>query len=447
MHTADAYAKAMRRGPNQIRSARAKLFDFIRKRNPAYVYFAREGFQNRAKTQYASTFARASTKTDRPRDGGQLISLASSVWPSSGRIDPVVQNLHLHSQDMDSAGWSKFKATVTPDAVSAPDGTMTADLLTEDTTTGSQHRALCSGSVTAGKQYTVSFWAKYNGRAWVQFSLVNSKFSASPTYHFNVLTGAIGSSSGDIVTGSGKLIDTAPGGWMRFMFSTLAAIVSGDTSPGPRLCSGDNVSIYDGDGVSGIYFFGFQIEEGLIAHPYVPTIGAAVSTMADALTVNVGLTTAPNYARTYAMLYEQDYTLASYQANVTLFHHNLDTTGGSVDGVRIYRAGATDWRLLIEDDSATPVSQDFGITTGPGRHVVVASIKSGESWIMIDGVFSATNTGAFVHEGSANTFRVGNSSGSGRESSMRHRFASVHDYAITKNEALVLERLLRAANP
>ena len=54
-------------------------------------------------------------------------------------IEPAGTNLVPFSEEFDNAAWTKTRATISADAVVAPDGTLTADKLVEDATAANSH--------------------------------------------------------------------------------------------------------------------------------------------------------------------------------------------------------------------------------------------------------------------------------------------------------------------
>ena len=179
-----------------------------------------------------------------------------------------------------SSFWAKgpFDGTVTDNAATAPDGSTTASLLVENTaTTG---RYITNGNnFIAGTTYTVSCWAKQYSNTGTQdrhFGLIfiSASFGSTQGVVFNLT----GDGSFTITGGTGTAsIEAYPDGWYRC--SLTATATSTVTSSVQFRLTGNPTSTgsYTGDGVSGIYIWGAQLEESSTLGEYVKTTGTANS--------------------------------------------------------------------------------------------------------------------------------------------------------------------------
>lgn len=199
-----------------------------------------------------------------------------------GNIQTAVTNYLENSEGFNAASsWNKspFKGTVTDNVTTAPDGTNTATLLVEDTQTGGRYLGN-NHNFVANTTYTVSCWAKQYSNTGTQdryFGLIFSTnpFGTNQTVAFN-LTG-----NGSFVISSGTgtaTIEAYPDGWYRCSLTATATVT---TTSGIqfRLTSNPNNSAqgYTGDGVSGIYIWGAQLEESSTLGEYVKTTGTVNS--------------------------------------------------------------------------------------------------------------------------------------------------------------------------
>jgi hypothetical protein len=188
---------------------------------------------------------------------------------SNGLIQttPASVNLLLQTQAFDNAAWTKGDAAVTANATTAPDGTATADLLTETATTNF-HFALQSVTTAAGAA-TATVYAKL---ASGSRNLVVYPQGTTVGYAiFNLSTGAITASGGGALLSSS--ITPAGNGWYRCSVSWTASATSTNfvcyltnstTNPAPN---------YAGDGTSGIFIWGAQLELGSTATTYTRNNG------------------------------------------------------------------------------------------------------------------------------------------------------------------------------
>ena len=81
-------------------------------------------------------------------------------------IEETRSNIVNYSDDFANAAWLKLNATITSNAITAPDGTNTADKLV-DTVADNVHVVYRSPTVVDGAVYTLSVYAKAAERNWL----------------------------------------------------------------------------------------------------------------------------------------------------------------------------------------------------------------------------------------------------------------------------------------
>lgn len=179
------------------------------------------------------------------------------------------QNMLLCSEEFDNASWSKTDTTVTANAIVAPDGLTTADLLTE----GSAGTATADTTFTAsasGVAHTASVYMKAGtSTGWVRLSVYETANATNiVNLWVNMATGALGSTSvgGTGVSGGGTTT-TLLNGWYRISLSfTIAATA---LTMMTRSATADSSTTR----VSGAdrYQWGAQINQGSVAAAYQKT--------------------------------------------------------------------------------------------------------------------------------------------------------------------------------
>ena len=210
-------------------------------------------------------------------DGNEVVSFSD-----------ISSNVFPYSQDLDNAYWGKARSTVTADQAVAPDGTTTADLVTQ--VTGTQGGAIYKNSyspLTNGAVYTYSAHAKYVTGSDIKFLLMQDYNMTgggvmNKTF-FNIETGAIGTSDSDHTVTTTNVGN----GWFRFTIT----VTSGST--------GGNFAFYrvneDGGGIATqndtCLMWGLQLEIASVATPYLPTTSAALAGLTN-VTRGVNGTTA-----------------------------------------------------------------------------------------------------------------------------------------------------------
>ena len=180
-----------------------------------------------------------------------------------------------------SEDFSEWTNTRSSDSIgfTSPNGTNNATLLITESDSASNNKYIQSDlfNISSGAKITGSVFLKANQLNWARVILVNSSLNKSIDCFFNLESGVVGTSS---ATGSSTVSSTSiedyGNGWFR-----CNIVGDLDTSTNCRmrcyLADGDNDSSVYGDGTSGIYIYGAQIEQQSYATSYIPTSGASAT--------------------------------------------------------------------------------------------------------------------------------------------------------------------------
>ena len=169
--------------------------------------------------------------------------------------------------------------TVSPDAAASPDGTLSADLIIETVITGEHYAGDRAISVTAGSTYTWSVFVKDAPSANRSLYL-RVAGGANLTLVFNPRTKTISNTGGPGYLSSE--FQELPSGWFRVAMAFTAQTT---TTLVCRLQFFTTTSVYTGDGTSGLYLWGAQLEPGSFATSYMPTGATAMTRNADVATI------------------------------------------------------------------------------------------------------------------------------------------------------------------
>jgi hypothetical protein len=206
-------------------------------------------------------------------------------------IEEQRTNLLTYSEEFDNAAWTKTNATITANTIVSPDGTVDADSISETTATGNHRARTASISVSASTSYTCTVFAKlgFGAARFLGIGLsatTDLTTGARRSYVFDLSNGTATTTGGatwTVVSGSATAVGN---GWYRCQLTVttdaaastmFVSIGLSDTFSAATFASG-----YTGDGYSGIYIWGAQLESSSFSTSYIPTVASQVTRSADA---------------------------------------------------------------------------------------------------------------------------------------------------------------------
>lgn len=227
-------------------------------------------------------------------------------------IEEARTNSLTYSEDYTQAAWIKVSSSITADAIVAPNGTLTGDKLVEDTA-NTQHNVRQLATVADNTIVTATVYAKAAERSFIRLSII-AKSGSFPGQYFNISNGTLGIAVASPIAAS---ITSVGNGWYRC--SVTADVVTGGVAPGVQIwiASANGVVSYTGDGTSGLYIWGAQLETGAFPTSYIPTTAAAATRAADGVFIG---TLTPWYNQSEGTLfatvgYQRNGTVASFNDN------------------------------------------------------------------------------------------------------------------------------------
>jgi hypothetical protein len=195
-------------------------------------------------------------------------------------LEKAATNLITYSEAFDNAYWTKSGASVTSGFVS-PDGTANAFKLIEDSTNafhGFYQNA--NISLPIGK-ITMSIFVKVNGRDYFQLRTGSAAgVTGAPLYaNFDLNNNSVTASSSGV---DNAKISSFNNNWKRISISFTVTSVSQASLVFQPITTSSAVigETYQGDGTSGIYVWGTQLESGDLSS-YIPTQGSIQTRVAE----------------------------------------------------------------------------------------------------------------------------------------------------------------------
>jgi hypothetical protein len=297
-------------------------------------------------------------------------------------IEEQRTNLVTYSEQFDNATWSKSNATVTANAAVSPDGTNSADRLIP-TAAAIDGRIIQAFTGSAGATYTLSVYGKADAFSNIRlYSDDSGSNSASVSY--NLATGVVStaaSTNGTWASASSTIAD-AGNGWYRV---TLTWTATGAAPARVAIWCRDT-----GNGTSGIFIWGAQLEVGAFATSYIPTVAAQVTRNAD-LTSMTGTNFSGWYNQpegSFVVEFTPDTTVASNLVRVL----TVSQAAAASRVVDIYpNAGV--WASF--NGTANLLDGAATVTSVPQKFV--AAYKTGDYAICFNGGTVVTDTTATVN--------------------------------------------------
>ncbi len=211
---------------------------------------------------------------------GLVLALDAANIKSNDRYE----NLFTYSI-FEQGLFTRNGGTFTANATTAPDGTNTASLVTPTSSSAYYGWYPNSSYTFIDGVARLSFYAKANGYNWVG---VKSGLGTPWSYSaagYNLSTGQ--TFTYDLGTNGYQFIsaDNVGNGWYRIVIGIRGSSLTSGQQMNIGVWSdmpSQHTGVWNGNGTSGAYFWGAQLEKGSVANNYYPTSGTAkTSTLID----------------------------------------------------------------------------------------------------------------------------------------------------------------------
>jgi hypothetical protein len=315
-----------------------------------------------------------------------------TLAPKGILIEEQRTNLLVRSEQLDNAAWGKNSTTITADATTSPDGTVDADKVVEAAATAA-HSITQSTTGAATTAYTVSFFVKAAERTQCYVWFFGASTGNRVQVGFNLSTAASFSLQNvGAFTGGAATITAFGNGWYRCTVSATTG--AGETSIGVVIGSLDGVAVpgspsYTGDGTSGIFIYGAQLEAGAFATSYIPTVASQVTRAPDVTSI-----VAPNFA-------------PWYNQSEGTFVVEADSIGYTASDM-VFSLTDSDSANSISQFSVGPTSSRFTVRVGGVDQAVLNVTVSASAVYKIASAYATNDFASVSNGGTVQTDTSGN---------------------------------------
>jgi hypothetical protein len=265
-------------------------------------------------------------------------------------IEEQRTNLLTYSEDFSNAAWTKQESTINANITISPNGTLTADSLIPSTNSVTNHRMQVTSSAVSGSNAT-SLYAKAAGYGFLKIRL--GSFYAN----FNLNSGVVAS------TNAVSTISSVGNGWYR---CTLISTAAGSDTAYFYVSAVDTAGLdntaFAGDGFSGLFIWGAQLEAGGFSTSYVPTVASQVTRSADSASM-----TGANLT-------------SWYRADEGTLYSEAATRSVSVAGVAAGFSDGTQANEILLYTFTTTLYQLVNLNSSVQSNISIAGTVSGTNW-------------------------------------------------------------------
>ena len=264
------------------------------------------------------------------------------------------ENLFLYSEQYDQSSWINQNSFETINAITSPDGLITAEKLIGNNGQTGRQSIYQTVSVISGTTYIFSVFLKQAERRYATIWFDNASITEGAFYgannYIDLQTGTIANSQ------TQTRIVAYPNGWYRCYVTATPSFTGSlnlNTSIGTPNNAADGAGTityqYTGDGVSGFYILGSQFERGTLTD-YTPTTTTAISRILPA-TTNTNITGLGTY---YSSGFDENVGFTTFLSANVFAPYDLvyDEFGGTLFGVGQgrYMRQSTDKSVIVYNE-------------------------------------------------------------------------------------------------
>ena len=296
-------------------------------------------------------------------------------------VEPSGQNLCLQSEAIGITSWLNTAVTASPNvsATLDPAGGNTAEKIIATAVSGN-HFTNRAASPQVG-QHTFSVFAKVAEYSFIRLQDFN-------TGKYNVWYDLVSGTA----NGTGASIQNYGNGWYRCIVTYDGSGANAANGLVGVPVSGGGVS-YTGDGTSGVYVWGAQLETGSIATTYIPTTSGTGSRAADVISAS-GALVSGLIGQTEGTIYaEVDFRNLGYNGAVI----TVQTDNWITNSIQIQKSLGNQWRFTIRAATTLILNIDAGtITAGIYKVALAYNTAASGTVLAVNGSILSTQTASSI---------------------------------------------------
>ena len=292
-------------------------------------------------------------------------------------LEPSRTNLITYSEDFSDSSWTINGATITSNSIISPNGTLNATKLVENSS-NSQHKIQeTSNPITAGN-VVYSQFVKKGERNKVLLELGGGGGGSAK---FDLDLGVVISQSSVNAT-----ITKFNDNWYRCSVSFTST--SSSVYLGTYILDDTETLSYQGDGTSGVYIWGAQLEQGSYATSYIPTTGATSTRNADVCN-NSG--SAQDFNSEEGVLYAE---IAGLAEDIGASKNFAISDGTNNNAVKfVFKIAGSQIGLILRSNATTTVSMTYNMPVS-NFFKMAFKYKANDCALWVNGTEVLTDTNA-----------------------------------------------------
>jgi len=302
-------------------------------------------------------------------------------------IEEQRTNVFQRSEEFDNVYWTKTRASVSSNSLVAPDGTIAAETFTEDSTASNSHFIDSTSQTISAGSYTFSVYAKNSTRRYIILQIGGTSNTVNNFAVFDLQDGLVSNSA--LCTAA---ISAVGNNWYRCSISlslgagtNICTILLSNSSTGSRGYT------YSGDGYSGVYIWGAQLEAGSFATSYIPTVASQVTRSQESATMT-GTNFSSWYRADEGTLYGEFNGIPELNFAQQVFKV---WDGTNNNRTQISLVGASDFFVRMVNGGALQANLG-GTPTANTAYKIAGAYKTNDTAVSISGASALTDTSCIL---------------------------------------------------